>query len=80
MTGVELVEFFADLVGTLQLVEQVGDGQFVVRILNLVKGSRFRLLTFSGVDLKPVLLFIFLSAFEHTFAKVLFGLLRFLGL
>ena len=33
----ELVDALADPVGALQLIEQVGDGQLVVRVLDLVE-------------------------------------------
>ena len=47
----ELVDPLADLVRALQLVEQVGDRQLVVRVLDLVEGRRLGLRQLSLVSI-----------------------------
>ena len=77
--GRELVDALADPVLALQLVEQVGDGQLVVGVLDLVERRGFRFRRLAAVDLHAVLLPILLRALEHALAHLLLGLSRILA-
>ena len=69
----ETVQPFADLVLALQLVEQVRDGELVVRVLDLVKARRFGLRRLRDVHFHPVLLAVLLRAPQHALAEIPLG-------
>ena len=73
--GRELVDPLANSVGALQLVKQVGDSQFIVGILDLVKRGIFGFLALASIDLRSVLLLVLLGALQHAFPKVFLDLL-----
>ena len=77
--GRELVDALADPVLALQLVEQIGDRQLVVGVLDLVERRGFRFRRLAAVDLHAMLLPILLRALEHALAHLLLGLSRILA-
>ena len=71
----ELVDRLADAIDALQLVEQVGDSEFVVRVLDLVERRGLGLLGDARVDLRAMLLLVLLRALDDAFTEVLLGVL-----